>query len=164
MQHLGELSRRGLSAQDPDRRPAAIAGQVDAWLDKQSDPDERLRRDWVAGMAEGCDQWARFKVRYLVVKVQKGHGPIFYWQPDKTLRAAGFLPRRIAERTSDIVDAINEAEGLKPQARCLAQRRRDQARRRPDRCPDLIRRYRQDAALHRPAREHSAGKRRISPR
>jgi integrase len=53
----------------------------------------------------------KIKVRYLVVKRQKGH-PLFYWQPNKALREAGFLPRRLAERTNDIVDAIQEAERL----------------------------------------------------
>jgi integrase len=53
----------------------------------------------------------KIKVRYLVIKRQKGH-PLFYWQPNKALRDAGFLPRRLAERTNDICDAINEAEQL----------------------------------------------------
>lgn len=56
----------------------------------------------------------KLKIRYLVVKPQKGH-PIFYWQPNKALREAGFLPRRIAERTNDIVDAVREAEDLNAQ-------------------------------------------------
>jgi integrase len=84
----------------------------------------------------------RFKVRYLVVKRQK-HGPIFYWQPNKTLRAAGHLPRRLAERTNDIADAIHEAEELN--------RRLDAWRAGvehigapPGSLPWLIKRYRQD--------------------
>jgi integrase len=56
----------------------------------------------------------KIKVRYLVVKRQKGH-PLFYWQPNRALREAGWLPRRIAERTNDIVAAITEAEQLNAQ-------------------------------------------------
>jgi integrase len=53
----------------------------------------------------------RFTVRYLVAKRQKGHA-LYYWQPKRTLREAGFLPRRLAERTNDLADAIHEAEAL----------------------------------------------------
>ena len=53
----------------------------------------------------------RFSVRYLVAKRQKGH-VLFYWQPNRPLRDAGFLPRRLAERTNDLADAIREAEAL----------------------------------------------------
>jgi integrase len=56
----------------------------------------------------------KIKVRYLVVKRQKGH-PLFYWQPNRTLRVAGWLPRRIAALTNDIIDAITEAEQLNAQ-------------------------------------------------
>jgi integrase len=84
----------------------------------------------------------KIKVRYLVVKRQK-HGPIFYWQPNKTLRQAGHLPRRLAERTNDIVDAIHEAEELN---RKLDKWRSGVERigAPPGSLPDLIRRYRQD--------------------
>jgi integrase len=53
----------------------------------------------------------RFTVRYLVAKRQKGH-VLYYWQPKGILREAGFLPRRLAERTNDLADAIREAEAL----------------------------------------------------
>src|SRR5918999_582030 len=53
----------------------------------------------------------KFRVRYLVAKRQKSR-ILYYWQPNKPLRDAGFLPRRLAERTNDLADAIREAEGL----------------------------------------------------
>lgn len=53
----------------------------------------------------------RFKVRYLVSKRQKSR-ILYYWQPNKPLRDAGFLCRRLAERTNDLSDAIREAEAL----------------------------------------------------
>jgi integrase len=52
-----------------------------------------------------------FKVRYLVAKRQKSR-VLYYWQPNKPLRDAGFLPRRLAERTNDLADAIRQAEAL----------------------------------------------------
>jgi len=54
----------------------------------------------------------RVKVRHLVVKRQKGGRALYYWQPSASLRKAGFLPRRLAERTGRIEDAIAEAEAL----------------------------------------------------
>jgi hypothetical protein len=56
----------------------------------------------------------KFSVRYLVAKRQKGH-TLFYWQPNRVLREAGFLPRRLAERANDLADAIREAEDLNRQ-------------------------------------------------
>ena len=53
----------------------------------------------------------RFKVPYLVEKKQKKHC-LYYWQPNKKLRNLGFLPRRLAERTNSLPDAIREAEAL----------------------------------------------------
>ena len=53
----------------------------------------------------------KFRVRYLIAKRQKSR-VLFYWQPNKPLRDAGFLPRRLAERTNDLADAIREAETL----------------------------------------------------
>ena len=53
----------------------------------------------------------KFRVRYLVAKRQKSR-VLFYWQPNRPLRDAGFLPRRLAERTNDLADAIREAEAL----------------------------------------------------
>jgi hypothetical protein len=47
----------------------------------------------------------RFRVRHLVAKRQKSH-VLFYWQPTRALRHAGFQPRRLAERTNDLADAI----------------------------------------------------------
>jgi integrase len=54
---------------------------------------------------------AMFKVRYLVAKRQKSR-ILYYWQPNRPLRDHGFLPRRLAERTNDLADAIREAEAL----------------------------------------------------
>jgi hypothetical protein len=51
----------------------------------------------------------KFSVRYLVAKRQKSR-ILYYWQPNKPLRDAGFLPLRLAERTNDLADAIREAE------------------------------------------------------
>ena len=62
-------------------------------------------------MDDGDDQWAMFRVRYLVAKRQKSR-ILYYWQPNRPLRDAGFLPRRLAERTNDLADAIREAEAL----------------------------------------------------
>jgi integrase len=56
----------------------------------------------------------RVKIRYLVTKRQKSR-TLYYWQPTRVLREAGFLPRRLAERTNDIVDAVREAEELNRQ-------------------------------------------------
>jgi integrase len=53
----------------------------------------------------------KFKVRYLVAKRQKSR-VLYYWQPNKSLREAGFLPRRVAERTNELADAICEAAAL----------------------------------------------------
>lgn len=58
---------------------------------------------------------ARPKIRYLVAKLQKGGHVLYYWQPAATLRSAGFLPRRIAEATNALADAIAEAERLNAQ-------------------------------------------------
>jgi integrase len=85
----------------------------------------------------------KFKVRYLVAKRQKGHWR-FYWQPNKALREAGHLPRRLAERTNDIVDAITEAEKLN--AHLDAWRSgAEKVAAPPGSLPWLIRMYRQDA-------------------
>lgn len=53
----------------------------------------------------------KIKIRHLVEKRQKGHS-LFYWQPTMALRSAGFLTRRLAERTNILADAIVEAEKL----------------------------------------------------
>jgi integrase len=53
----------------------------------------------------------KFSVRYLVAKRQKSC-ILYYWQPNRPLREAGFLPQRLAERTNDLSDAIGEAEAL----------------------------------------------------
>ena len=53
----------------------------------------------------------KFRVRYLVAKRQQSR-TLYYWQPNKPLRDAGFLPRRLAESTNDLADAIREAETL----------------------------------------------------
>ncbi len=50
----------------------------------------------------------RFAIRYLVAKRQKGH-TLFYWQPNRPLRVAGFPPRRLS---NDLPEAIREAEAL----------------------------------------------------
>ncbi len=49
------------------------------------------------------------RVRYLVARPLKA-GTLYYWLPTKKLQAAGFLPRRLAEQTNDLADAIKEAE------------------------------------------------------
>jgi hypothetical protein len=54
----------------------------------------------------------KFKVRYLVVKPQKGGHVLFYWQPARALRQLDFNTRRLAERTNRLEDAIVEAERL----------------------------------------------------
>ena len=51
-----------------------------------------------------------FKIRYLIGRRQKGGHVLWYWQPSAALRREGWLPRRLAERTNDLVDAIAEAE------------------------------------------------------
>lgn len=52
------------------------------------------------------------KIRHLVAKKQKAGHALYYWQPPKALREMGFLPRRLAERTNDLAEAITEAERL----------------------------------------------------
>jgi integrase len=52
------------------------------------------------------------KIRYLVTKPQKGGHTLYYWQPNKALKDAGFLTRRLAERSNQLSDAIREAEAL----------------------------------------------------
>jgi integrase len=54
---------------------------------------------------------SKVKIRHLIAKPQKSR-ILYYWQPTKVLRAAGFLPRRLAERTNDLADAVREAEAL----------------------------------------------------
>jgi len=54
----------------------------------------------------------RAKIRYLVAKPQKGGHTLYYWQPTAVLQAQGFLPRRLAERSNQFVEAIAEAERL----------------------------------------------------
>jgi Phage integrase family len=54
------------------------------------------------------------KIRYLVEKRQKSR-TLYYWQPARVLRASGFEPRRLAERTNDLADAVREAEELNRQ-------------------------------------------------
>jgi integrase len=53
----------------------------------------------------------KYSIRYLVAKRQKGH-ILYYWQPSRALRMLGFLPRRLAEQTNRLDDAIIEAERL----------------------------------------------------
>jgi site-specific recombinase XerD len=54
----------------------------------------------------------KFKVRYMVIKPQKGGHALYYWQPARVLRQFGFNTRRLAERTNRLEDAIVEAERL----------------------------------------------------
>ena len=56
----------------------------------------------------------KFPIRYLVAKAQKGH-ILYYWQLSRALRQFGFLPRRLAERTNRLEDAIVEATRLNEQ-------------------------------------------------
>lgn len=51
---------------------------------------------------------AKLRVRYLVAKPRKG-GVAHYWQPWKSLRKAGFLPRRLSD---DLPEAVRQAEAL----------------------------------------------------
>jgi hypothetical protein len=85
----------------------------------------------------------RIKVRYLVVKRQKGH-PLFYWQPNRALREVGWLPRRLAARTNDIVDAIKEAEELNAQLDAWRSGVEKKVAAPLGSLPSLIKMYRQD--------------------
>lgn len=55
---------------------------------------------------------AKLSVRHLVSKQQKSGTVLYYWQPPKALRSAGFLPQRLARATNDPLDAAREAEAL----------------------------------------------------
>ena len=84
----------------------------------------------------------KFRVRYLVAKRQQSR-TLYYWQPNKPLRDAGFLPRRLAESTNHLADAIREADALNRQLdawRAGSERPRVP----PGSLPWLIRLYRQD--------------------
>ncbi|MBE2191353.1 MAG: tyrosine-type recombinase/integrase [Alphaproteobacteria bacterium] len=55
---------------------------------------------------------ARLKIRYLVCRPNQNGSPRYYWQPDKTLRTAGWKMRRLSDNQSEaIVEAqdINQA-------------------------------------------------------
>jgi integrase len=68
----------------------------------------------VLGQAGGAAEVSvgKFKIRYLVVKPQKGGHALFYWQPAHTLPQLGFDTRRLAEQTNRLEDAVVEAEQL----------------------------------------------------
>ena len=88
---------------------------------------------------------AKFKIRHLVAKPQKGGHMLFYWQPSKSLREADFRPRRLAERTNNQVDAIAQAEALNAEVdQWRAGLGQETAP--PDSIPWLIRLYRSDDA------------------
>ena len=53
---------------------------------------------------------AKVRVRYLVAKPQPNGTTLFYWQPNKTLRVAGYRAHRLASETNLLADAIAEAE------------------------------------------------------
>lgn len=53
----------------------------------------------------------RFKIRYLVEKKKKNHS-LYYWQPKNSLVKLGWHPRRLAEKTNRLEDAILEAGNL----------------------------------------------------
>lgn len=61
--------------------------------------------------SKGHAQLVRIRVRYLVVRRFK-KGTAYYWLPTKKLQEAGFLPRRLAEKSGLEIDAIREAEAL----------------------------------------------------
>lgn len=83
------------------------------------------------------------KVRYLVSKPQTGGHTLYYWQPASSLRKAGFLPRRLAERTNALTDAIVEAENLNAEVdRWRAGMVQHQVQ--PNTIPWLIRHYQTD--------------------
>jgi integrase len=85
----------------------------------------------------------KISVRYLVAKRQKSR-TLFYWQPNHVLRKAGFTPRRLAERTNDLSDAIREAEDLNRQLDAWRSGH-EPVPIQPGSLPWLIRLYRTDA-------------------
>ncbi len=85
---------------------------------------------------------SKIKVRYLVAKRQKNH-TLYYWQPNKALCDAGFLPRRLAERTNAMVDAVAQAELLNAEVDAWrAGQQRDVIR--EGTLPWIVRMYRSD--------------------
>ncbi len=77
--------------------------------------------------------------RYFVAKRQKSRS-LFYWQPSKSLVAAGFTTRRLAERTNDVAEAFREAEQLNRELD-LWRSGAQPVQAGPGTLPDLIRRY-----------------------
>ena len=55
---------------------------------------------------------SKIAVRHLVAKRQKNGAVLYYWQPSKALRLAGFKPQRLARATNDPLDAAREAEAI----------------------------------------------------
>jgi integrase len=86
---------------------------------------------------------ARIKVRYLVAKQQKGGHVLYYWQPNEALREVGFLPRRLAESTNALADAVPEAERLNAEVDAWRAGRKTQGIR-PETLPWLSQLYRSD--------------------
>ncbi len=86
---------------------------------------------------------SRIKIRHLVAKPQRGGHVLYYWQPAQPLRLAGFLTRRLAERTNNLADAIVEAEAFN--AEVDAWRAGHQSSPvQPDTIPWLVKLYRTD--------------------
>lgn len=83
-----------------------------------------------------------FKVRYLVARPQKGGHSLFYWWPTKNLQEAGFLPRRLAERTNELAVAIREAEVFNRELDAWRAGTLQTKEPKPGTMPDLIRLYR----------------------
>jgi integrase len=88
----------------------------------------------------------KLKIRYLVEKRQKGHS-LWYWQPTRTLLAAGWLTRRLAERTNDLADAVREAEQINRELDAWRRGTKGIAAA-PGSLPDIIRRYQSDEAFN----------------
>ncbi len=55
---------------------------------------------------------SKIAVRHLVAKRQKSGTVLYYWQPSRGLRLAGFKPQRLARATNDPLDAAREAEAI----------------------------------------------------
>jgi integrase len=83
---------------------------------------------------------ARIKVRYLVQKRQGDH-TLYYWQPNRALRARGWLPRRLARDTNDFLTALKEAADLNAELDACRLGREARKPLQPFTLPWLIREY-----------------------
>lgn len=85
------------------------------------------------------------KPRHLVGVLQKGGHTLYYWQPSKTLRAQGWLPRRLAEKTNAYEDAWREAEAINETLDLERANPAPKTQARPRTMHGLIDEYRDDA-------------------